>query len=252
MALRLVPADDAPAQGGQHQPPVKRHAIDGSPAGLLVGPQEARRCCRGPRRPGSPERRTATPGCRTTPGLRTPRRRVPAPSRGRRQGRIRRRSGFPSGNRRAPEPGATAVAGGRPASETPTRKWRWCHPWRRGAARHSASWSSRARAGVVGVGAVDGGQRLRALAQQPRAARLSITGVELTLDAPHDGLALDLIADQKRIAQCGRRIVGDQDVRDGCAGRRGGGLGAGFEFHAGVDVVGRPGAQDQRPALPRR
>ena len=73
--------------------------------------------------------------------------------------------------------------------------------------------------------------------------------VELTLDAPDDGLALDLVADQKRIAQCGKRIVGDQDVGDRCAGRRGGGLGAGLELHAGVHVVGRPGAQDQRPAL---
>ena len=83
---------------------------------------------------------------------------------------------------------------------------------------------------------------------KPRTGRLPVSGVELTLDTPDDGLALDLIADEKRIAQCGRRIVGDQYVRYGCAGRRGGGLGPGFEFHAGVDVVGRPGAQDQRPA----
>ena len=98
---------------------------------------------------------------------------------------------------------------------------------------------------------MDGGQRLRALPQQPRAARLPAGGVELTLDAPDDGLALDLVADQKRIAQCGKRIVGDQNVGHGCAGRRGGGLGAGFELHAGVHVVGRPGAQDQRPAAAR-
>src|SRR3984957_20983114 len=35
--LRLETADDPPAQGGQYQPPVKRHPIDGSRAGLLVG-----------------------------------------------------------------------------------------------------------------------------------------------------------------------------------------------------------------------
>ncbi len=73
--------------------------------------------------------------------------------------------------------------------------------------------------------------------------------VELALDAPDDGLALDLLADQKRIAQCGNRIVGDQDLGDRRAGRRGRGLGAGFELHAGVHVVGRTGAQDQRAAL---
>ena len=39
--------------------------------------------------------------------------------------------------------------------------------------------------------------------------------VEPAMDATDDRLALDLVADQKRIAKCGRRIVGDQDVRHG-------------------------------------
>ena len=102
--------------------------------------------------------------------------------------------------------------------------------------------------GDARVGAVDGRQRLRALPQQPGAGRLPARGVELTLDAPDDGLARDLVADQKRIAQCGRRIVGDEDVGDRCAGGSGGGLGACLQLHAGVHVVGRAGAQDQRPA----
>ena len=104
------------------------------------------------------------------------------------------------------------------------------------------------QAGNVRVGPVDGGQRLRALPQQPRTGRLPASSVELTLDAPDDGLAFDLIADQKRIAQCGRRIVGDQDVGDRCAGNGGGRLGAGLQLHAGMHVVGWPDAQDQRSA----
>ncbi len=71
--------------------------------------------------------------------------------------------------------------------------------------------------------------------------------VKLPLDTPNDGLAFDLIADQERIAQCGRRIVGNQDVGDRRAGGRGGSLRAGFELHSGVHVVRRADAQDQRP-----
>jgi hypothetical protein len=58
------------------------------------------------------------------------------------------------------------------------------------------------------------GQRLRALLQQPLAAGV----VEAAVNPPDDGLTADCVTDQVRIAQCRRRIVGGQDVGDGCAG----------------------------------
>ena len=88
----------------------------------------------------------------------------------------------------------------------------------------------------------------RTAAAAARAARV----VEGALDPPHDRLARDLVADQERIAQCGRRIVGDEDMRDRCARRGRGCWAAGLEFHARVHVVGRAGAQDQRPTCRRR
>ena len=103
------------------------------------------------------------------------------------------------------------------------------------------------QAGNVRVGAVDGGQRLRALPQQPLAARVPIGFVEPTLDAPDDGLTLDFLADEKGIAQGRGRIVGEDNVGDRRSGSGGGGLGAGLELHAGVHIVGWAGAQDQRP-----
>src|SRR6202012_5166245 len=112
------------------------------------------------------------------------------------------------------------------------------------------------------IGPVDGCERLRALAQQPRPAGL----VKLPLDTPNDGLAFDLIADQERIAQCGRRIVGKQNVRGRGRGgpggwrrrRRGGGRAGGGAAGGraawwaspplpGFHFVRRADAQDQRP-----
>ena len=106
----------------------------------------------------------------------------------------------------------------------------------------------RGQADPVRVGAVDRGQRLRALLQQSLAAGV----VECALDPPDDRLAADGVADQERIAQCGRGIVGRQDVRDRCA--RGGRalLDRGLQLHARMHVVGRAGAQDQRPATSSR
>ena len=77
-----------------------------------------------------------------------------------------------------------------------------------------------------------------------------VSTVKPALDAPHDGLAVDFVTDEERITQCGRRIVGEKNVWHRRAGGRGGGLCVGFEFHAGVHIVGRAGAQDQRTALP--
>ena len=113
--------------------------------------------------------------------------------------------------------------------------------------RHSVSWSASVRPDAVRIGAVDGGQRLRALLQQPFAAGV----VESAVDPPDDRLAADRLADQIRIAQCRRGIVGGQDVGDGCT--RGGRalLDAGLQLHARVHVVGRAGAQDQRLPLRR-
>ena len=100
------------------------------------------------------------------------------------------------------------------------------------------------QAGVVSVGPVDGGQCLRALSQQPRAARFT-TFLELAFDAPHDRFALDLTADQKWVAECRRRIRGEQDRRDRCPGGRRGRLDPGFQFHTGVYVIGRPDTQNE-------
>ncbi len=166
--LSLIPADDAPAQRGQRQPPPKRRRGRPRHRRPLRRRTGSFRRCPARRRRGARARRTARPGCRTRPGPRTPRRCAPVPSPARRPGRIRRRSGCPSGSRRAPGAAATAAAGAPPATERPLER-------RRGVAhlvepvRHSASWSAWVRP-TRRVGAMDGGQRLRALPQQPLAA----------------------------------------------------------------------------------
>ena len=132
--LGLEPADDAPAQRGQRQPPPKRVTVDGVTRGRFVGATGSFRHCQARPRRDARARRSATPGCRTRPGPRIPRRCAPVPSPAPPPGRIRRRSGCPSGNPRAPAAAATAAAGAQPASETPTRMWLWCRPFRRAVA----------------------------------------------------------------------------------------------------------------------
>ena len=166
MAFGLVSADDTPAQRGQHQPPVKRGPVDGGPAGFFVGVKKISRCCPGRRRRGRAARRTARPGCRTRPGLRRPRRRAPAPSPARRPGRIRRRSGCPSGSRRAPACGGDGAGRLAASQRNAHSKVAVVSPMVSSRSRHSTSWSSWVRPGQVRVGAVDGGERLRALTQQ--------------------------------------------------------------------------------------
>src|SRR6185369_6987594 len=64
-----------------------------------------------------------------------------------------------------------------------------------------------------------------------------------------DRLARDRLADEIRIAQRGRGVVGGQYVRNRRARRGGALLYRGLQLHAGVDVVGRAGTQDQGPPL---
>src|SRR5262245_66056130 len=71
------------------------------------------------------------------------------------------------------------------------------------------------------------------------------------MDAPDDRLTVDRVADQVRVAQCRRRIVGSKDVWNRRARGRRTLLRTGFELHTRVHVVGWSGAQDQRPALAR-
>lgn len=98
--------------------------------------------------------------------------------------------------------------------------------------------------GRIGTGAVDRGQRRGALGQQVSPAVV----VELSLDATHDGLPGDLVADQKRVTKGSNRIRRDQNVGHRRSGGRGSTLDGGLESHTRMHVVGRAGAQDQRPA----
>ena len=102
------------------------------------------------------------------------------------------------------------------------------------------------QADPVRVGAVDGGQRLRALPQQPVASGIPVSTVEGSIYPSDDRLARDGIADEVRIAQRRRRIVGREDVRDGCPCGRRTLLDACLQLHARMHVVGWSGAQDQR------
>ena len=100
--------------------------------------------------------------------------------------------------------------------------------------------------GRIGAGPMDGGQCLTALDQQPGASGI----VELTLYLADDRLSGDLVADEIRIAQSGRRIGCGQDVWHRCSGLGSGGLHRGLEFHAReLPLSGRGSAQDQRPPV---
>ncbi len=79
-------------------------------------------------------------------------------------------------------------------------------------------------------------------------SRVAPRVVERAVDAPDDRLAADHVADQVRIAQRGRRIVGGEDVGDGCSCGRGALLHACLQLHARVHIVGWSCAQDQRLA----
>ena len=97
----------------------------------------------------------------------------------------------------------------------------------------------------VRIGAMNGGQCLSTLLQQPCAAGL----IESAVNAPDDRLTADCLTDQIRIAQRRRGIVRCQDVGDRCSGGGRALLDVGLEFHAGVHIVGRAGAQDQRSTI---
>ena len=147
MALGLVSADDAPAQRGQHQPPVKRLPVDGGPAGLLVVAAGNSRCCPAPRRPGlagAPNRQArmqnharssyGSPTC-TSSQSSTAARSDPSTIR------------FPI--RKSPCTRTGGDGGGRWAASQRNAhsKVAVVSPMASSRSRHSASWSSRARAG---------------------------------------------------------------------------------------------------------
>lgn len=248
MPFRLESADDTPAQRGQHQPPVKRHPVDGSRAGLLIGPQEAldaaeaagAQAGRGAESPG-PDAEPRQVFVRLADVHKFP------IQHGGKVGSVDDEVAHPEVAVHQHRRRRVGPVCGQPAKPPFEGGGGVAHVVEAPAPFVELVLVCQARA--VWVGAVNGGRRLRALPQQSGAAGVPVTGVEPALDAPHDGLALDLIADKKRITQCRRRIVGDQDVGDRSAGGRGGGLGPGLEFHAGMHVVGWTGAQDQRAAL---
>ncbi len=82
----------------------------------------------------------------------------------------RRRSGCPSGSRRAPAAAATAAGRLAASQRNAHSNVAVVSPISSSRSRHSASWSVCVEADPVRVGAVDRGQRLRALPQQPVAA----------------------------------------------------------------------------------
>ena len=101
-------------------------------------------------------------------------------------------------------------------------------------------------AGSARLRPVDRGQRLRTLNQQLSAALV----VESALNATHDRLTGDLVADQERIAQCGRGIGCHQDVGHRRAGSCGGGLDGGLSSMPAWMSSGAPGAGSARGAAP--
>ena len=199
--LGLVAADHAPAQRGQHQPPVQRRTVDAGAAGLLVGRQEvldAAEPAGAERRAG---RRTATPGCRTTPGPRRPRRCASVPSPAPPPARSRRRSGCPSGSRRAPARSATARADARPASGTPTRTWLWCRPCRRaGAATRRAGRARPARCPSGSARWIAASACAHCASSRPRPASSRPRWMRRTIVSPAIASQIRI-----RIAQCRRR-----------------------------------------------
>ena len=186
-----------------------------------------------------PVRRTARPGCRTRPGPRTPRRRAPAPSRAPRRGRTPSTIRLPIRKSPCTSTGGDGwPAGWPPASGTPTRTWRWCRPSRRAARATARSWSSRAQAGDRA--GRRGGWRPAPARIAAAAGRGAARRRRAALNAPDDGLARDL--DRRSGTDCPVRQANRRRSRmcgTGAPGRRGRGLGAGLELHAGVHVVGR-------------
>ena len=240
MPLGLEAADDAPPQRGQCEPPPKRLAVDGCTRGGFIGRQEALDTAQAAR----PEMfgRAEAPGPDTEPC----------------QVLVRladvhefpiqhgSQTGFVDDQVSHPEiPVHQACLRRRgPVRVQPAKRPLECG---RGVAHVVEPLSpfgelvDVGQAHPIGVGAMDGCQRLRALLQQPFAAGL----VKGALDPPDDRFAADGVANEVRIAQCGRGIVRRKDVRDGCTRSGRALLNLGLQFHSGMHVVGRTGAQDQ-------
>ena len=131
--LGLEAADDTPAQRGQHQPPAKRLAVDGRTRGLLR--RRDRKLSTLPRPPaprcsGAPNRQARMQNQARSSYDLADVHQLPV-QHGRQSGSVDDEVAHPevAVHQHA---AATARAGGRPASETPTRRWPWCRPCRRG------------------------------------------------------------------------------------------------------------------------